>query len=169
MSKKVKVLTGVLVAVLVITFGGTAIALADEQEETQPVTNGWGVGQLLTRIAEILEIPEEELLNAFNQAHEEMGVESQHRFMDGGCLFPDQIAKREQLRLKIQDRVLGKAMERGFISENETAAIEEWWQDRPGALDNVMPRARIFNAFRGRHMMAGHGGWHGQAPSQPAE
>ena len=82
MPKKVKVLIGVLVVVLVMTFGGTAIALADEQEEIQPVTVGWRMDQLLTRIAEILEIPEEELLDAFNQAHEEMGMEFQNRYMD---------------------------------------------------------------------------------------
>ena len=130
MSKKAKVLIGVLVAVLVMTFGGAAVALADEEEEVQPAecSGFWGQGLLLPRVAEILEIPEDELLNAFNQAREEMGEEIQNRFMERECL-----------------------------------------QNRPGALDTVKPRARIFKAFRGRHMMASPGGWQRQAPSQPEE
>jgi len=56
MSKKMKVLVSTLVAVLLLTVGGTAIAMAQEEEEPAPQVEANG---LLTRVAEILDIPEE--------------------------------------------------------------------------------------------------------------
>jgi len=142
MSKKVKVIIGVLVAVLVMTFGGTAIAIADEEEETQPALPaepGAVAGNFLTRVAEILDIPEEDLVNAFKQAWGEMPQEIQNRFMERERRTQGQIdkvqeqnMKREQVKQRIQDRVLNKAV-------------------------------------RGRHMIAVSNGWQGQIPYQPAE
>ncbi len=172
MSKKVKILIGMLVAVLIITFGGTAIAMADDEDETQPaLQNGLGAvtGCLLARVAEILEIPEGDLVNAFQQAWGEMGGEVQSMFMERECLIQEQEMWREQIRQKIQNKVLGKAVEKGYISENATAEIKGWWESRPGALDDVIPRARAFKAFRGRHMIATPNGWQGQIPNQPVE
>ena len=179
MSKKVKVLIGVLVAVLIMTFGGTAIAMADDEDETQPaLQNGFGdvTSRLLARVAEIMEIPEGDLINAFQQAWGEMGGEVQSMFMKREGLiqekinkFQEQEMKREQIRQKIQNRVLEKAVEKGRISDNATAEIKGWWESRPGALDDVIPRARVFKAFRGRHMIAVPNGWQGQIPNQPVE
>ncbi|MFC2033130.1 hypothetical protein ACFLUB_01230 [Chloroflexota bacterium] len=142
MSKKVKVIIGVLVAVLVMTFGGTAIAMADEEEETQPALTaepGAVAGNLLTRVAEILDIPEEDLVNAFQQARGEMPQEMQNRFMERERRMQGQIdktqeqnMKREQVKQRIQDRALNKAV-------------------------------------RGRNMIAVPNGWQGQIPLQPAE
>ena len=141
MSKKVKVIIGVLVAVLVMTFGGTAIAMANE-EETQPALPaepGAVSGNFLARVAEILDIPEEDLVNAFKQAWGEMPQEIQNRFTERERRTQGQIdktqeqnMKREQVKRRIQDRVLNKAV-------------------------------------RGRHMIAVANGWQGQIPYQPAE
>ena len=179
MSKKVKVLIGVLVAVLIMTFGGTAVAMADDGDETQPALQsalGIVAGRFLARVAEILEVPEGDLVNAFQQAWGEMGGEVQSRFMKSEGLiqekinkFQEQKMKREQIRQKIQNKVLGKAVEKGRISENATAEIKGWWESRPGALDDVIPRARVFKAIRGRHMIAVPNDWQGQIPNQPAE
>ena len=141
MSKKIKVIIGVLVAVLVMTFGGTAIAMADE-EETQPALPaepGVVAGNYLSRVAEILDIPEEDLVNAFKQAWGEMPQGTQNRFMERERRTQGQIdktqeqnMKREQVKQRIQDRALNKAV-------------------------------------RGRHMIAVSNGWQGQIPYQPTE
>ena len=179
MSKKAKILIGMLVAVLIMTFGGTAIAMADDGDESQPaLQSGFEevTGRLLARVAGILEIPEGDLVNAFQQAWGEMGGEVQSMFMKREGLiqekinkFQEQEMKREQIRQKIQEKVLGKAVEKGLIRDNATAEIKEWWEGKPEALDDVIPRARIFKAFRGRHMIAVPNGWQGQIPYQPAE
>ena len=66
MSKKMKVLVSVLVAVLVFTIGGTMMALAQEDEdEEEELVTGVEANGLLSKIAEILDIPEDELREAF--------------------------------------------------------------------------------------------------------
>ena len=70
MSKKMKVLVSVLVAVLVFTIGGTAMALAQDEEE-EPVPEV-AANSLLARVAEILGVSEEDLTEAFKQARQEL-------------------------------------------------------------------------------------------------
>jgi len=74
MSRKVKVFISVLLVMGLLVMGGTAAALA--QEETAPTpekmspalqTNG-----CLAKVAEILEIPQEKLIAAFQQAQREI-------------------------------------------------------------------------------------------------
>ena len=126
MSKKVKVLVSVLVAVVFVAAGSTAIVMAQEEtapEETlQAEANG-----LLTRVAKILEIDEEDLVNAFNQARQEM--------RDEACL-----------------RWLDEAVEKGLIDEAEAEEIKGWWGQKPEAFDHLCPRARISAAIRSRQM-----------------
>jgi len=66
MSKKIKVIVAVVVAVLVLTVGGAAIVMAQEEPAPTPQANG-----LLSRVAEILDIPQETLVDAFQQARQE--------------------------------------------------------------------------------------------------
>lgn len=126
MSKKVKVLASALVAVALLAVAGTTIVMAQEEtapEETlQAEANG-----LLTRVAEILGIGEEDLVNAFNQARQEM--------RDEACL-----------------RWLDKAVEKGLIDEAEAEEIKGWWGEKPEAFDRLCPRARISAAIRSRQM-----------------
>jgi len=67
MSKKVKVLISVVVAVLVLTVGTAAVVMAQEEPAPEPRANG-----LLARVADKLGISQEELTDAFNQARQEM-------------------------------------------------------------------------------------------------
>ena len=67
MSKRIKVLVVVLAAVLLLTVGGTATVMAQEEPKPTPQANG-----LLTRVAEILDIPQERLVDAFTQARQQM-------------------------------------------------------------------------------------------------
>ena len=67
MSKKIKVIVAVVVAVLVLTVGGAAIVMAQEEPAPTPQASG-----LLARVAEILDIHQETLVDAFKQARQEM-------------------------------------------------------------------------------------------------
>ena len=112
MSKRMKVLISVLVAVLLLTVGGTAIAMAQEEEEPAPPVESNG---LLARVAEILDIPEEDLIDAFGQARQEM---------------------REEVFLNALD----KAVEEGLITQEEAGEIREWWAQKPDVLDQGLFR-----------------------------
>ena len=67
MSKRMKILVVVLAAVLLLTVGGTATVMAQEAPKPTPPANG-----LLARVADILDIPQERLVDAFKQARQEM-------------------------------------------------------------------------------------------------
>ena len=107
MSKRVKVLVSVLVAVLLLVASGTAIAMAQEEEESAPPVESNG---FLARVAEILGIPEEDLIDAFGQARQEM---------------------REEVFLNALD----KAVEEEIITQEEAGELKEWWAQKPDVLD----------------------------------
>jgi hypothetical protein len=120
MSKKMKVLISLLVAVLVFTIGGTAMALAQEDEdEEEELVTGVEANGLLSKIAEILDIPEDELKEAFVQARKEL---SEERFE---AAFYELIDKAEEEEL---------------ITPEEAEAIREWWEQKPEALDPALLR-----------------------------
>ena len=110
MSKKVKILISVMVAVLLVVAGATVI-MADEEDE--PATEIGRKG-LLARVADILDVPQDELIDAFNQARLEMRQEA----------FTGAI-----------DRV----RERGCITQEDADQVEEWGQQRL----ELMNRARL--------------------------
>ncbi len=122
MSKKMKVLVSVLVAILLLTIGGTTLAMAQEEEEVEPedeltteeeIMPDVGTDRLLARVAEILGISEEELREAFRQAREEVQDE---RFE------------------KALYQMLDKAVEEEILAPEEAEEIKEWWEQRPEAL-----------------------------------
>jgi len=92
-----KVLVSVLVAVLLLVASGTAIAMAQEE----------------------VDIPEEDLIDAFGQARQEM---------------------REEVFLNALD----KAVEEGLITQEEAGELKEWWAQKPDVLDQGL----FGNAFR---------------------
>lgn len=139
MSKKVKIIISALAVVLLLSLGATMTVMADE--EPAPSTEA-GCG-LLARVADILEIDEEDLVNAFRQARQEM--------------LEEQLQNREQARI----RALNRAVENGYITQEQAdeilgwwnqrpaGAIQEWWSNRPEDIQaNVFQRARTFQARR---------------------
>jgi len=70
MSKKLWVAVSILLVLFVLVFGGGAIATADDE----PVVPSGKAG-ILARVAEILGLTEEQLVNAFKQAWGEMKEE----------------------------------------------------------------------------------------------
>ena len=141
MSKRMKVLVSVLVAVLLLTVGSVAAVLADEEPTPAPEAGSNG---LLARVAEILDIPQENLVNAFRQAQQEIRQETRNRFLE-------------------------KAIEQGRITQDEADDILNWWEQRPETCDRLMQRARICEATYSRHMWGGHRGWHGPMLPMPAD
>ena len=132
MSKKMRVILSALVAVMVLTLGGAAAVLAQEGENTLPDVDEPAVDVaeflplirqfmsqaendgLLAKVAGILDIPEADLKEAFQQAREEM------------------------MQAKWEDafqQALMHALEEGLITPEEADEIREWWTQKPDVLD----------------------------------
>jgi len=140
MSRKMKVLVSVLVAVLLLVAGGTATVMAQEDEEPTPQVEANG---LLARVAEILDIPEDDLVNAFTQARQEMREEAFLSFLD-------------------------EAVAEGRLTQEEADEIEEWWQQKPEALEQGLLRhACGFKAMRGEQMPGNRLGVRAKMSPQP--
>ncbi len=105
MSKKVKVLISALVIALLLTVGATATVMAEGEEETTPSEEASEKG-LLERVADILEIDKEALIDAFKQAQQEM--------------MGDTFINR-----------LNQAVEEELISQEQADEILKWWGQRP--------------------------------------
>ena len=105
MSKKVKVLISILVAALLLTMGGVTMVMAEGEDETTPPPQASKQG-LLERVADILEIDREALINAFKQAQQEMKGEA---FINR----------------------LNQAVAEGLITQEQADEIREWWEMRP--------------------------------------
>ncbi len=105
MSKKIKVLISVLVAALLLTVGGITMVMAEGEEETTPPLEAGAKG-LLERVADILEIDEEDLIDAFKQAQQEI---------------------REEVFINR----LNQAVAEGLITREQADEIIKWWEQRP--------------------------------------
>ncbi|MEE8420579.1 MAG: hypothetical protein V3R92_03875 [Dehalococcoidales bacterium] len=138
MSKKMRVILSILAAVMVLTLGGAAAVLAQEGENTLPDEEATIEGDgpsvdveellplirrfmpqadndgLLAKVAGILDIPEADLKEAFQQARQEM---RQAKWED---------AFQQALTL---------ALEEGLITPEEAEEIREWWTQKPEVLD----------------------------------
>ncbi len=135
MSKRMKVLVSVLVAVVLLTVGGAAAVMADDGSTSS--SNTTSTNSLLARVAEILDIPQEDLVNAFQQARQEM--------REGAFI-----------------RSLDRAVEKGRLTEPEANEIKGWWGERPEVLNLGLFRCTLgASGLRGRHMWGGHRGWGG--------
>jgi len=157
MSRKLKVLSLILVAVLLLTIGGATVALAQEEEQSEPQEEQFEAeveeelmppmahGMLLDKVAGILGITEEELKEAFAQAREEM--------MEERC---------EETFYQLLD----KAVEEGLLTEEEAEEIREWWEQRPEALSLGLLK-RAFGHIGPRMRNMPDGGWKHQAEMMP--
>ncbi len=127
MSKKMKIIIAVIAAVLLLTIGGATAVLAQDEEPAPPANCGNG---FLARVAQILNVPEEDLINAFRQAREEVRQECQARYEE----HVERCWERCQERCL---QALDKAVENGIITEDEASQIKEWWEQRPEAVDKL--------------------------------
>lgn len=101
---------------------------------------------LIGKVAEILEIPEEDLINALRQAQQEIG---------------------QEMRERAFITALGRAVVDERITQEEADQIEVWWQQRPEAFDRAFPGANVFPSRHGGRMMAAPNGWSGMKLHKP--
>ena len=103
-----------------LTANGDELVLASEGEEQQGPCH-----RFMDKVLEKLGVTEEELIDAINEARSEM--------ID------------EWVEQRVND-----ALADGLINEDEAAAILEWWQNRPEALENLAPLAclQLRNTWR---------------------
>jgi len=196
-----KILVSLLVAVLVFTIGGTAMALAQEDEdEEEELVTGVEANGLLSKIAQILDIPEDELREAFAQAREELKEE---KFNETFYQLIDKAEEEElitseeaeairewweqkpealdpallrrafsfagprdgqmpglkrgmwpELKQRLANRLMEKAMERECITQGDADEISQWKNGQPEALNRLSPGARVLKAQRGRQMLS---------------
>jgi len=155
MSKKMKVLIAVLVAIITLTVSGTVAVLAQEDDEPEPDEEALieeldelapgarlfmaraGSGELLSRVAGILDIPEEELSDAFVQARQEITDE-----------------RGEAALAELLDRAVAE----GLITDDEAEEIREWWAQRPAALNCALMQ-KAFGVMRQYAGPAASNGW----------
>lgn len=139
MSKKVKVLISVMLAILLMAAGSTVVMAQDEPEPTPEA----GVKGLLARVADILDIPKEDLIDAFKQARQEMRQEA---FI----------------------QALSRAVEKGRITQGEADQIIEWREQRPEVMDQIwLSRFCAPPALGQCYMWREHNEWHGPGPHRP--
>jgi len=123
-SKKLLV-SAVLAAALVVGSIGGAVLAADngDTDNSQPRT-------LLARVAEILDVDQQELEDAFAQAREEMWVEA-------------------------QDLYLQKLVDEGRITTQQAEELKAWWDARPDDISFLRPFGHIRNRSFGCTMERG--------------
>ena len=156
MSKKLKVIVSVLVAVLLLATSGTAVVMAQDEPEPTPQVTAEG---LLDRIASILGITPQELTDAFNQAQQEMQEEC---LVTGNCCGICQ-----QNANQFKERWMEKRQQRG-------EGNQQWMEKRQQRNQRLQcdgtqqkARFRISQSSRGRQMITVPEGWQGSlSPGQ---
>ena len=143
MSKRMKVFVSVLVAVVLLTVGGVATVMADGGSTA--TDNETGRNGFQARVAEILGIPQEDLIDAFEQARQEMREEAFYGKLD-------------------------KAVEEGLLTQEEADEIQEWWEQKPEALDQgQLRRASCFMGQYGGQLSGNRLGVRAQRSPQPCQ
>ncbi len=145
MSKKVKVLISAVVLALLLTVGVTATVMAEEEEETTPPPEENAQG-LLGRVADILEIDEEDLIAAFKQAQQEMKEEVFINRLN-------QAVEEGRITQEQADEIIG------WWQLRPDDEIREWWELKPEAMGPDMFRHTLRSRISPRfHMRNGFGG-----------
>lgn len=129
MSKKMKILLSILVPAVLLAVAGASFAIAADNT-APPVSatagNVTGVKGLLPRVAAILGIPEQKVIDAFKQAE-------------------------KQVREEAFFKALDKAVENGRLTQEEADKLKEWWQQRPDFIERngKLAIGRILGKHRG--------------------
>ena len=145
MSKKVKILISALVLTLLLTVSGITMVMAEGEEETAPPPEATAKG-LLERVADILEIDQEDLIDAFKQAQQEMKEEAFINRLN-------QAVAEGRITQEQADEIIG------WWELRPDDEIREWWELKPEVIKpGMVERALCFRASPGFHMQNGPGG-----------
>ena len=188
MSKKVKILIAVGLAALLLIVGVGIPVLADTTPTPTPpvaITKQTGI---LDRVAQILNISRDTLVNAMKQAAQELKgqkpTSDDYYNKVAGLLVTvtkDQLvnalkqAAQETRDANINAR-LDKARGNGIITQDEESEIKDWYANKPSALDKLFD-SRLFggpNGWGWGRFWGGFGGMRGfgrgfkNGPKQPS-
>jgi len=147
MSKRVKILISALVVALLLTVGATTTVMAEEgEEETTPPPEANAEG-LLERVADILGIDKEDLIDAFKQAQQEIAekafISRLNKAVEEGCITQEQA-----------DEIIE------WWEQRPDDAIREWWELKPEVIKpGMFERVLRFRASPRVHMQNGTRGW----------
>ena len=148
MSKRMKVLTLVLAVILLVTAGTATIAMAQEDKPAPMLQDGVN-SPILAEVAEILDVPQDELVGILQQIWQKLREENVYEAT--GNLTEGKV-----------DRIKG-----------QRAGAQHMWQERMGqssqsnGIENQQnTRLRISQSARGRQMIAVPRGWKGVPPTQ---
>ena len=157
MSKKMKIVISVLAAIVLLTFSGAAVAMAQDETATDTET---AAGGLLARVAQILGIGEDELVEAFLQAREECDG-------TGNCTL------RQENSGGFQERFMEKRQEWVEKKQEQINKFQNRWTDKQQATRGGFQNGgqgnnglRISEAVRSRQMIAVPNDWDGQLSGQ---
>jgi len=125
--------------------GGVTMVMAEGEEETTPSPEASKKG-LLERVADILEIDREDLIDAFKQAQQEMRGEVFINRLN-------QAVAEEGITQEQADEIIG------WWKLRPDDGIKEWWELRPEVIKpgmieralrfRILPRFRMRNGPRG--------------------
>ncbi|UCC60295.1 MAG: hypothetical protein JSV02_00275 [Dehalococcoidia bacterium] len=118
MSRRAKIITITIAMLLLITVGLTTFVLAQESAETEVDIAENPKQTFISKVANILGIEEEQLVNAFKQAHQEMKAE-------------------------FFERCLQHALDNECINKQEADQIREWQQSMPDVLQDCGQKMRL--------------------------
>ncbi len=166
MSKKVKVLISALVVALLLTVGATATVMAEGEEETTPLPETGEKG-LLERVADILEIDKEALIDAFKQAQQEMMgdafINRLNQAVEEGRITREQADEIIKWLEQRPDEAI-----REWLEQRPDDEIREWWELKPEVIEPRMFEHTLrFRASPRFHMQNGPRGW--LCPRLPGE
>lgn len=155
MFKRGKIILGIVMVGLLTSMTAGSVVLAQDSSSgvsliSEPELVGGHVlstlplKKLFSRVAEILGIDEQQLIDAFKQARQEM--------MDEAF-----------------DKRLGKAVERGRLTEEQAEEIKGWWEARP----EYLPLGFLLGLHKSGPVPHGKlswgSRWHSAPPPAPVE
>ena len=149
MSKKIKVLVSILVAVLLIAAVPATIALAQEEDDASTQANAPG---LIARVAEILGVSQGDMVAAFEQARQELREE---------CQATENCSVYQQ---GVGDGLMKRWQARNERGEESEGARGRWGQ-RSESMEH--PGFNIRPTMRGRQMIDVAEGWNEPMPEGP--
>ena len=135
-SKKFIILTSILAVVLV--FGVTAgVALAQGGDDQPGSGNA-----LLARVAQILGIDQQKVVDAFNQARTELKAERPPRLTQDQLL--DQLVKDGKITQEQADQLKAWWAKKPADPKNNPEQFKEWMNSRPQGIPMGKPGGRFF-------------------------
>jgi len=168
MSKKLKIIVSTILAVVVLSGTGAATVMArvEPAPQLKAITaNATNANDLLARVARILGVPRDKLVDAFEQARREITNEAPRQTGERRFLTEVQVEKikeryqaqpgeRQEIASELLSKLLAIAEKEGLFTPDEAGQIKDWWETRPDAVDRLFSRDHILLMIPGPQVAA---------------